>query len=107
MHLSLCTVISDLNETIYAKHSVGHMVDERAYDKGIPDRIYTTIGGLSSTFEEFLSARSQFNSDHGVEILRLNVANPRPLCDRFLRFIVRCFVRIFFIVMRHYISCRA
>ena len=23
--------------------------------------------------------------------LRLHVANPRPLCDRFLRFIVRCF----------------
>ena len=25
--------------------------------------------------------------------LRLHVANPRPLCDRFLRFIVRCFLR--------------
>ena len=24
---------------------------------------------------------------------RLHVANPRPLCDRFLRFIVRCFFR--------------
>ena len=29
--------------------------------------IYTTIGGLSSKLEEFLAARSQFNSDHGVD----------------------------------------
>ena len=26
-------------------------------------------------------------------VLRLHVANPRPLCDRFLRFIVLCFLR--------------
>ena len=46
--------------------------------------------------------------------MRLHVANPRPLCDRFLRFIVRCFflrkiiiITIQPIIMRHYISCRA
>ena len=55
--------------------------------------IYTTIGGLSSKFEEFLAVRSQFDSDHGVDFSRLHVANPLPLCDRFLRFIVRCFLR--------------
>ena len=56
-----------------------------------PVHIYTTIGALSSKFEEFLAVRSQFESDYGVGFLRLHVANPRPLCDRFLRFIVRCF----------------
>ena len=29
--------------------------------------IYTTIGELSSKFDEFLAARSQFDSDHGVD----------------------------------------
>ena len=29
--------------------------------------IYTTIGGLSSKFDEFLAGRSQFDSDHGVD----------------------------------------
>ena len=29
--------------------------------------IYTTIGGLSSKFDEFLAVRSQFDSDHGVD----------------------------------------
>ena len=29
--------------------------------------VYTTIGGLSSKFEEFLAVRSQFDSDHGVD----------------------------------------
>ena len=29
--------------------------------------IYTTIGGLSSKFDKFLAARSQFDSDHGVD----------------------------------------
>ena len=53
----------------------------------------TTIGGLSSKFEEFLAVRSQFDSDHGVDFSRLHVANPQPLCDSFLRFIVRCFLR--------------
>ena len=28
--------------------------------------IYTTIGELSSTCEEFLTGRSQYDSDHGV-----------------------------------------
>ena len=55
--------------------------------------IYTTIGGPSSKFDEFLAGRSQFDSDHGVDFLRLHLANPRPLCDRFLRFIVLCFLR--------------
>ena len=30
--------------------------------------IYTTIGVLSSKFYEFLAVRSQFDSDHGVDI---------------------------------------
>ena len=29
--------------------------------------IYTTIGGLSSKFDVFLAARSQFDMDHGVD----------------------------------------
>ena len=29
--------------------------------------IYTTVGGLLSKFAEFLAARSQFDSDHGVD----------------------------------------
>ena len=29
--------------------------------------IYTTIGALSSKFDEFLAARSQFDSDNGVD----------------------------------------
>ena len=29
--------------------------------------IYTTIGGQSSKFDEFLAARSQFDGDHGVD----------------------------------------
>ena len=37
---------------------------------GLSKRVYlyidTTIGGLSSKFEEFLAARSQFDSDHGI-----------------------------------------
>ena len=59
---------------------------------GCLEYIYTTIGGLSSKCEECLAVRSQFDSDHGVDFLRLHVANSRPLCDRFLRFIVRCFL---------------
>ena len=48
---------------------------------------------LSSKFDDFLAVRSQFDSDHGVDFfMRLHVANPRPL-DRFLRFIVLCFLR--------------
>ena len=34
---------------------------------GMERYIYTTIGGLSSKFEEFLAGRSQFDSDHGVD----------------------------------------
>ena len=30
--------------------------------------IYTTIGELSSTFDKFLASRSQFDSDHGVDL---------------------------------------
>ena len=30
-------------------------------------QIYTTVGGLSSKFDEFLAVRSQFDSDHGVD----------------------------------------
>ena len=69
--------------------------------------IYTTIGGLSSKFEEFLAVRSQFDSDHGVDFSRLHVANPRPLCDRFLRFIVRCFLRKIIInnAALHFMPC--
>ena len=29
--------------------------------------IYTTTGGPSSTFDEFLAVRSQFDSDHGID----------------------------------------
>ena len=47
-------------------------------------RMYT-IGEL------FLAVPSQFDSDHGVDFSRLHVANPQPLCDRFLRFIIGCF----------------
>ena len=68
----------------------------RASDKN--GNIYTTIGGLSSKFEEFLAARSQFDSDHGVDFsAHLHFANLRPLCDSFLRFIARCFSRIIII----------
>ena len=53
--------------------------------------IYTTIGEPSSKCDEFLAARSQFESDMSSICLRLYLANPPPLCDRFLRFIVLCF----------------
>ena len=33
----------------------------------IEKHIYTTIGELSSKFDEFLAVRSQFDSDHGVD----------------------------------------
>ena len=36
--------------------------------------IYTTIGDLSSKFDRFLAARSQFDNDHGVDFMRLHVA---------------------------------
>ena len=63
--------------------------------------IYTTIiGELSSKCEEFLVMRSQFDSDHGV-----HVANPRPLCDRFLHFIVRCFLRKKNNAALHFMPC--
>ena len=63
--------------------------------------IYTTIGyvspksfltNLSSKFDRFLAVRSQFDTYHRVDFLRIHVANPRPL-DRFVRFIVLCFLR--------------
>ena len=39
---------------------------------------------LSAKFDQFLAARSQFDSDHRVDFsLRLHLANPQPLCDRF------------------------
>ena len=57
--------------------------------------IYTTIGELSSKFYEFLAGRSQFDSDHVVDFfMRLHIANPRPLCDIFFRFIVLRFFTI-------------
>ena len=46
---------------------------------------------LSSKFDVFLAGRSQFDSDHGA-YMRIHVANPRSL-DRFLHFIVLCFLR--------------
>ena len=35
--------------------------------KNLHTHIYTTIGGPSSKFDEFLAARSQFVIDHGVD----------------------------------------
>ena len=40
--------------------------------------IYTTIGELSSKVDEFLAARSQFDSDHGVDLYA-------PTCATFVR----------------------
>ena len=55
--------------------------------------IYTTIGELSSKFEEFLAVLSQFDSDHGIDFSVptwcLSVIFVRP----FLCFIVLCFLR--------------
>ena len=62
--------------------------------------IYTTIGGLSSKFDEFLAGRSQFDSDQIMAsiFIRLHVANPRPLCDLFF------YCLLFFTekIMRHF-----
>ena len=55
--------------------------------------IYTTIGGLSSTFDGFLAGGRNSTAIMSSIFMRLHVANPRRLCDRFLRFIVLCFVR--------------
>ena len=55
--------------------------------------MYTTIGEPSSQFDAFLAARSQFDSDRESIFLRLLLAHPLRLCDRFLRFIVLCFLR--------------
>ena len=53
--------------------------------------IYTTIGELSSTFDVFLTCDRNSTAIMASIFLRLHVANPRPLCDRFWRFIVLCF----------------
>ena len=34
---------------------------------GAMSNIYTTVGELSSKFDEFLAVRSQFDSEHGVD----------------------------------------
>ena len=41
---------------------------------------YTTIGELSSKFDEFLAVRSQFDSDHGVDFYA-------PTCCQFATFV--------------------
>ena len=81
-HITIHNIVSKFHMTIHIIVSNSHVMVHN---------IYTTIGELSSKFDEFLAVRSQFDSDHGVDFLRLHVANPRPLCDRFLRFIVLCF----------------
>ena len=60
----------------------------------VPTIIYTTtIGEPSSTFDEFLACVRNSTAIMASIFLRLHLANPRPLCDRFLRFIVLCFLR--------------
>ena len=67
-----------------------------------PPSIYTTIGpcprNLSSKFDEFLTGRSQFDSDH-----------PLPLCHRFLRlsFFLRQKIIINNVAFRHILRCFA
>ena len=41
-----------------------------------PVLMLRAIGELSSKFDEFLAVRSQFDSDDGVDFMRLHVANP-------------------------------
>ena len=55
--------------------------------------IYTIIGELSSKFDEFLAGRCNSTTIMAYIFLRLHVANPRSLCDRFLRFFALCFLR--------------
>ena len=43
---------------------VGYFVPLNGPLNGYPPSIYTTIGELSSKFEECLAVRSQFDSDH-------------------------------------------
>ena len=54
--------------------------------------IYTTIGGLSSKFEEFLAARSQFDSDHGVDFSAPTVC----LSTIFVRLLFEFYCPLFF-----------
>ena len=63
---------------------------------------YTTILGPSSKFDELLAMRSQFDSVMASIFLRLHLANPLPLCDRFLRFIVLFFYEKK--IMRHFVT---
>ena len=65
---------------------------------------YYGIGEPSSTFDEYLAVRSQFDTDHGVDFLRLHLANQLPLCDRLLRYIVLCFLRKKKKIMRHLVT---
>ena len=54
--------------------------------------IYTTIGGLSSIFEDFLAVRSQFDCDHGVNF-------SAPTCCQsatFVRPLFAFYCRLFF-----------
>ena len=62
--------------------------------------IYTTIGELSSQFDEFLAERSQFDSDHGVDFYAPTFCQSATFV--LLLFIVLCFLREK--IMRHYIS---
>ena len=51
------------------------------------------MGELSSKCEEFLTVRRNSTALMASIFLRLYVDNPRPLCEGFLRFIVRFFLR--------------
>ena len=53
--------------------------------------IYTTIGELSSTFDEFLAVWSQFDSDDGVDFYTPTCCQSATFVRPFLRFIVLCF----------------
>ena len=55
--------------------------------------IFTTIGELSSTFDEFLAVRSQFDSDHGVDFSAPTFGQSATFVRPLLRFIVICFLR--------------
>ena len=59
----------------------------------VPLCIDTTTGELSSKFDEFLPGGRNSTVIMTSIFLCLHLANPRPLCDRFLRFIVLCFLR--------------
>ena len=64
--------------------------------------IYTTIGGPSSKFDEFLAALSQFDSDHGVDFSTPTSCQSVTLVRQLFAFYCTFFLRKK--IMQHFVT---